>query len=581
VRLGVATYSAPGGFAYVAGDNARVTIEGVDTLQTVIARSTTPASAVTLQASSPMTLTNLQVEAAAASSPRAVAADAQLTTDQLFITDAPGATGTTGIAANAGGVLDNVRIDVGGNGDCIRTSGAPRVDIRHSVLESCTTGVNAAGADTHVEHTMFSFLLLGVNSSASGATTYVEDCLILIRAGGTYGVSAGQSGASATTVYLEQSTILGTGTGTGAAVFNLAGTGSAQMNMYDTIVRGFATPISEQSDMPSHPAAFVGDFNAYTGTPTGPVSSTNVYTADPQFVSPADGNYRLAADSPLLDQDAFALQIIREPAVDLADSVRIINGARDLGAYERLLAPTAETTDATDVTQTGAAVGGTVGGGGGIARVQVLYGTTDAYGSSADAPDTPADLTTHATGVPLTGLQPGTTYHYAVEVTNSTATVRSADHTFTTAAIPPPAPPDGGNTTPPPPIASALTAFSITPGRFKSARSGATFAKAVTGAKVAYTLTAAGPLTLQVLKAKRGVRVGGRCLAPKKGRGGKRCRRYTKLGVAATRQAAAGKTTLRFSGRVAAKRLKPGRYRLTATAASGAPRSVGFRIVRR
>jgi hypothetical protein len=140
-----------------------------------------------------------------------------------------------------------------------------------------------------------------------------------------------------------------------------------------------------------------------------------------------------------------------------------------------------------------------------------------------------------------------------------------------------PTPPGGGSTPP----GSALTAFSLTPSRFKAASRGATFSRTATGAKVSYTLTAAGPVALQILRAKRGVRVGRRCLALKTGRTGTRCTRYVEVGKPATIQSAAGVTTRRFSGRVKGKKLKPGRYRITATAASGSPRTVSFRIVRR
>src|SRR5215217_2094235 len=144
IRLGAATYSATAELTYTAGDGARVTIEGIDTLQTVIARSTAPSSAITLNASSPITLENLQVQAAGGSSPKAVLATAGLTTDQVYITDAAGATGSpTGIEVSAGGVLDNVNVDISGNGACINGSGAQRLDVRHSVLQGCAIGVNA------------------------------------------------------------------------------------------------------------------------------------------------------------------------------------------------------------------------------------------------------------------------------------------------------------------------------------------------------------------------------------------------------------------------------------------------------
>ncbi len=63
---------------------------------------------------------------------------------------------------------------------------------------------------------------------------------------------------------------------------------------------------------------------------------------------------------------------------------------------------------------------------------QVQYGPTAAYGLST-APDSTA-MFSHS--VELTGLSPGTTYHYRVVSGNDNGTVSSDDATFTTAALP-------------------------------------------------------------------------------------------------------------------------------------------------
>jgi phosphodiesterase/alkaline phosphatase D-like protein len=83
------------------------------------------------------------------------------------------------------------------------------------------------------------------------------------------------------------------------------------------------------------------------------------------------------------------------------------------------------------------------------ASSQVKYGTTSALGSltALDSNLSPY----HA--VPLTGLTPGTTYHYAVVSTNAGgASTQSATFTFTTT----------GTAPPPGPVISAVTATAIT-----------------------------------------------------------------------------------------------------------------------
>jgi len=83
---------------------------------------------------------------------------------------------------------------------------------------------------------------------------------------------------------------------------------------------------------------------------------------------------------------------------------------------------------------------------------QVEYGTTSEYGQSS-ATESSFDYTTHVQT--LTGLQPGTTYHFrTVSTTASGQTASSADHTFATLSVEtqpvPTAPPPDPTTTPAP-----------------------------------------------------------------------------------------------------------------------------------
>jgi hypothetical protein len=65
---------------------------------------------------------------------------------------------------------------------------------------------------------------------------------------------------------------------------------------------------------------------------------------------------------------------------------------------------------------------------------QVQYGTTTAYGTTTTV--NPSMVTAHS--ATLTGLTPGTTYHYSVLSTNAeNQTTTSTDYTFTTPSVPP------------------------------------------------------------------------------------------------------------------------------------------------
>ncbi|MBL9144408.1 MAG: choice-of-anchor D domain-containing protein [Verrucomicrobiaceae bacterium] len=86
-----------------------------------------------------------------------------------------------------------------------------------------------------------------------------------------------------------------------------------------------------------------------------------------------------------------------------------------------------------NVSSTDATLNGTVNAVGGSATVTFEYGLTTGYGSTVTA--TPSPVTgSSATSVSaaLTGLAPGTTYHYRLTATSAGGTTTGADQTFTT-----------------------------------------------------------------------------------------------------------------------------------------------------
>jgi phosphodiesterase/alkaline phosphatase D-like protein len=83
-------------------------------------------------------------------------------------------------------------------------------------------------------------------------------------------------------------------------------------------------------------------------------------------------------------------------------------------------------------------VNGTVDPNGGATNYQFQYGASAAYGASAPAPEASAGSGAEPEGVVagLSGLAPGTTYHYRLAATNAVGASYGADQTFTTAASP-------------------------------------------------------------------------------------------------------------------------------------------------
>ena len=99
------------------------------------------------------------------------------------------------------------------------------------------------------------------------------------------------------------------------------------------------------------------------------------------------------------------------------------------------IAPAAVTGSASEVTTTGATLGGMVTANAADTTVSFQYGTSTSYTNIAAA--SPAMVTGNsvtAVTATLSGLNPKTTYHFRVVATNSQGTTNGADATFTTDA---------------------------------------------------------------------------------------------------------------------------------------------------
>lgn len=98
-----------------------------------------------------------------------------------------------------------------------------------------------------------------------------------------------------------------------------------------------------------------------------------------------------------------------------------------------------------------------------------------------------------------------------------------------------------------------------------------TFSKpAVSGRTIGFDLSEAASVQFRVERVSKGVKVKSKCLAPKKGRRGKSCSRYTLLPGAIDRAGAAGVNSFAWNGKIGSKKLAPGKYRLTAIAKDAA-----------
>jgi hypothetical protein len=153
------------------------------------------------------------------------------------------------------------------------------------------------------------------------------------------------------------------------------------------------------------------------------------------------------------------------------------------------------------------------------------------------------------------------------------------------AETPPPPPPAPPGVTPP---AVAVSALTVSPRSFHAARRGSSVvaAKTKAGTKVSFVLDQAATVKFTVARSQTGRKAsGGRCVAvTSRNRKSRKCTRLVAARGSFSRSGVPGANGFGFTGRIGAKTLKPGKYRLiatpTAAGQTGAPVSAAFSIVR-
>jgi hypothetical protein len=99
-------------------------------------------------------------------------------------------------------------------------------------------------------------------------------------------------------------------------------------------------------------------------------------------------------------------------------------------------APSAITGTVSTVTPSGATLNGTVNPNGLATSWSFEYGATTSYGSQTSSQSLAAGTTDSAVSVTLSGLTPGTSYHYRLDATSSAGTSTGSDGIFTTPSAP-------------------------------------------------------------------------------------------------------------------------------------------------
>jgi hypothetical protein len=141
--------------------------------------------------------------------------------------------------------------------------------------------------------------------------------------------------------------------------------------------------------------------------------------------------------------------------------------------------------------------------------------------------------------------------------------------------------------TPPDATPPAVGRFAISPRRFAVARASTPVsARTGRGAKFRYTLSEPATAKITISRAAPGRRSERTCKRPTHDlRRAKRCTRFVEVGTLTRKAQPAGKNTVKFSGRIGGRALKPARYHATITATDPAgnhskPSTTAFKIVR-
>ncbi len=145
------------------------------------------------------------------------------------------------------------------------------------------------------------------------------------------------------------------------------------------------------------------------------------------------GSVRTNINSPYEGANAVAQQ--PDGKIVLAGNTGGLTGDIGLVRYLATLASNITTTASTNVTSITATMNGSVNPNGNATTVTFEYGLTTSYGSSIAATLAPVSgSNTLAVSASLSGLTPGTTYHYRLVGASSVGTTNGDDMTFTTAS---------------------------------------------------------------------------------------------------------------------------------------------------
>lgn len=582
VEIGPGTYSEEKGFTYDSA--AIVTIRGAGRGSTVLSNGNKETSVFDLQ-SPGSTLAGLTAEIPNGKSLEGIELNGG-TVEQVAITGGGGSTLTTGLSIDKGTFTNgSIAVDTAG----VTSRG---VEMHGGeVLDSTISGSYGVGAS--LEGTVRGCRITATVEALEGVYAnplIVEDTLIYGQGNGeALDLVANSNGSTKAT--LRGLTIVGaTGTGAGIEVYAREGK-SSTLTLEDSVIDNFEHPILEATEEAGSTISTTTDYSSYDSssdkqetreevhggaTLPGPPTDESPVAATPDFVHPVfgangftEGNWALLASSPLIGAGSPSSLAAGEYALDAAGNPRIVDGARDVGAYEYQRAAPVASASATPATVYKGQPVSFSGSASVIEPGDAIAGYQWAFDDGASVPA--GAKATHAFATAGT--------HTATLTATDVVGVKATAVVSVVVTDPP--------RIPPPCTCKQrlrlIASLSVAPRAFRAGRTGASITSAPIGTRVSFNLAAKGHVTFTVERVLAGVVHGRSCVSPPHGSThGKRCTRDVLVHGSFADAGVAGANTLRFTGRLHGHALAPGSYLLIATYSGGAGRasaSAPFRIV--
>jgi hypothetical protein len=295
------------------------------------------------------------------------------------------------------------------------TSSQPTMTLSGDTITGNTAGEYGGGVDIDNGSALIENTTITGNSSAEDGGGVDTDT------GGT---------VQFTNDTIDANTAQGTGTGGGVYV-----TGS-NLQFADTIVANNTSGSASTLDCSSKPTDQGHNLDS-TGTCFTPSSTNGDINANPKL-GPLQNNGGPTDTQALLDGS---------PAINAGDNSTCATidqrgvsrpqpagGTCDIGAYEAT-APAAVTLRARHVTETSATLNGTVNPENLATTYHFEFGRTKSYGKNTPSLSAGSGNKAIAVLARLSGLKPGTVYHFRLVATNSVGTTYGGDRTFRTAAF--------------------------------------------------------------------------------------------------------------------------------------------------